>query len=209
MIYPLEVCHALDFFIWSALDDHALEPQEPRPFGDDERYYNALLNRQFEIDVPSTAVMTEMRLGDPEKPRREGVRYWPYYFPDEYLGTHSVAKDGFVINYFSGRVGILEKIAPAGRRINGPPSLPSRDVLINPNAYTAFFPWCREEGYLFASATSEERESVTIAAPMAAVIAPGVEDESRVLFTDGWVKVPYQLARQVIQDFLDPEALLL
>ena len=82
-------------------------------------------------------------------------------------------------------------------------------MLVNPDGYPGYFTRLQDEGARFVRATPEQRAKATVLAPMAAVIAPGIADEERILFTDGWFEVPYLIARQVIQDFLDPEALLL
>ena len=96
-----------------------------------------------------------------------------------------------------------------GTRLQHVPRVPSDDVLVNPDGYPGYFTRLQDEGARFVRATPEQREKATVLAPMAAVIAPGIADEERILFTDGWFEVPYLIARQVIQDFLDPEALLL
>jgi hypothetical protein len=210
--WPLEVQHALDYFIWSALDDRALEPHEPRPFGDDERHYNAILNSHFDIDAPSTAQSTWPRVRTKDEPRPEGAVYVPYYFPDEdpyAVTTGEIAKDSYVMSRLDRRHEILGELAKTGTRVEGRPRLPSQQVLVNPDAYIEYFGWLWEQGGRFAKATADEREHVTILAPMAAVLAPGETDEERLLFTDGWVEVPHGIAMEVIQDFLDPMALLL
>jgi hypothetical protein len=197
---PLEVCHALDFFIWAALDDIDFLPKESRPFGDDERHYNAILNAHFRIDVPSSALQTEFRLGGEKT-------YYARYFPDEYLGTHTVAKDSFVVTRLSHQVGTLRKVAKAGRNLTSPPELPSSETLINPEAYVGYYNHLRDSGARFADATPEQREAVCVWAMKSAVIAPG-DVEGEIVEAEGWVAVHHEFARRTIQDFLDPEALL-
>ena len=108
---PPEVAHALDFFIWSALDDAFFEPQEPRPFGDDERHYNAILNSYYEIDQPSTAQHTLGRVA-PFEPRPEGAFFVPQYFPDEdRLATLiALTKHSYVIARFARRHDTLKDV---------------------------------------------------------------------------------------------------
>lgn len=87
--YPGEVVHALDYFIWAALDEARAPTFDSRPFSDDERHYNAILNRYFGQGVPSTAEATMPRM--PPDPGGELV---PNYFPDgEVNTTGAVAKD--------------------------------------------------------------------------------------------------------------------
>lgn len=49
---PPEVAHALDYFIWLALDERQFVsgPQNLRVPSDDERYYNDILNHYFGTD---------------------------------------------------------------------------------------------------------------------------------------------------------------
>jgi hypothetical protein len=53
--HPAGVIHALDYFIWAALDEVREPTYESRPFSDDERHYNGILNRYYGIDIPSNA----------------------------------------------------------------------------------------------------------------------------------------------------------
>jgi len=209
---PPEVCHALDFFLWSALDDQVFEPQEPRPFSDDERYYNDILNLWYHIDVPSRAQETLPRMQTLDEPRPDGAFYLPYYFPDDdpsAITAAGVAKHNQIMVRFEHRHHVLLDLAEMGTPVEGSPSLPSKELLLNANAFPGYYAWIREEqGLRFADSTAPMREQVTVLAPMAAVIAPGVADDERLLFHAGWVKLPFDLAREVIQDFIDPEALL-
>jgi hypothetical protein len=202
---PPEVAHALDFFIWSAMDDAEFRPTEPRPFSDDERHYNAILNRYYGIDVPSTAEQTTFRF---EGPIPEGGFDIPRYFPDEYEGTHTVAKDLYVWKRVEHQSRTLESVAKAGEMLTAAPSLPRRDVLVNPDAYILFYTSLQRDGRRFASAAAEERERVALLAMKNCVVPPG-SAEGEIREPAGWSAVSYALARQVIADFLDPEALLL
>ena len=109
---PGEVVHALDFFIWAALHEAVFPPTELRPFGDDERYYNAILNKHFGYDIPSTAersVVLELEIGRPRP--REPRNHVPTYFPDAELGvTAAVAKNLRVLNQFEYRNDRLERV---------------------------------------------------------------------------------------------------
>jgi hypothetical protein len=206
---PVAVIHALDFFIWSALDDHVLAPTEARPFSDDERFYNAVLNKHMRNGLASTAEWTEVRFIGTREPRQ----HVPYYFPDEdFVITSAVAKDLLVMQHFATRHDRLREAARFGTPIEGPPELPSSDAFVNPDAYTAYFTMTREQGLRFAEAPREHREAVTVIAPMAAVITPNTSDASRVLFDDGWVRLRSRpelaVVSGVIGDCLDPEALL-
>ena len=68
---PPAVVHALSYFVWAALDDMNFLPVESRPFGDDERFYNAILNSHFfpaEVrrgELTSTAQFTDERPFEP------------------------------------------------------------------------------------------------------------------------------------------------
>jgi hypothetical protein len=208
---PRAVVHALDFFIWSALDDHVLTPTGPRTFGDDERFYNAVLNKHLGNGLASTAIQTEMRF--PPGPR-EHRQHVPYYYPDEdFVITSAVAKDLLVIQQFANRHERLRDTAKVfGIPIEGPPELPSGDVFVNAEAYPEYFRMTREQGLQFASALPQHREAVTVIAPMAAVITANTEDQSRVLFDEGWVRLTragLAGAKRLIGDCLDPEAILL
>jgi hypothetical protein len=209
---PPEVTHALDFFIWAALDDQELGPMEARPFGDDERHYNAILNRYLDYDVPSTAEMSQPRLEQERRAERpEGASYLPHYFPDQdwYLNAAlAVAKHAFVLQRLFNQSDTLKGVAKAGRALDAPPTLPSTEVLINPEAYTAYYLHLRDTGRRFADALPEEREAACVSAMKSAVVAAG-DAEGGIANPDGWVAVSPALAREVIADFLDPEGLLL
>jgi hypothetical protein len=205
---PVHVSHALDYFIWSALEDQRLRPREPRPFGPDERRYNAILNRHFRIEESSTAEETEARLG-----RREDEDFYvPYYFPDEPLNVMTgVAKHGFVMLRWEAQHRKLVTVTGNGgdefaRPLEAVPALPSGELLVSPSAYPAYYNRLLEGGHLFSRATPAERERACIAAMKAAVIAPG--DVAEIRSPEGWYAVNLEMARMVIADFLDPEALL-
>jgi len=88
------------------------------------------------------------------------------------------------------------------------PTLPAREVLINPDAYVGFYRHLLASGRRFVDATRDEREVVCIDAMKSAVIAPG-DSTREIVAAEGWVAVHPDYARQIIADFLDPEALLL
>lgn len=207
--YPGEVVHALDYFIWAALDEHLAPTLESRPFTDDERHYNAILNRYFGHDLPSTAEATMPRMSP-----GPGGRLVPNYFPDGEINTlEAAAKDLRVLNQFDYRQSRLDRVSEFGNDPEGVGAkMPTeRWVLINPGAYKGYFQLIREDGVRFAEATHEHREVVTMTAAMAAVIAAGTDDESRFLFPfpDGWKALDPTIAQGVIPDALDPEALVI
>jgi len=181
---------------------------ESRPFSDDERHYNAILNRYVGSDVPSTAEATMPRM-----PLGPGGRLVPNYFPDgEINTTGAVAKDLRVLNQFEyrqDRLNELAKFASDAGAVGA--KMPTSWVLLNADAYAGYFRLKLEEGLRFADAPDVDREVVTMTAPKAAVIAPGTDDESRFLFPfpDGWKALYLTTAKRVIPDALDPEALLL
>jgi hypothetical protein len=146
-------------------------------------------------------VETEPRFGD----EKGNV---PRYFPDDDLGTHSVAKDALVVHRMSHQSDTLKEVAKAGRRVVSAPTLPSSDVLVNPDGYVGYYLYLRESGARFADASPEEREAVCVYAMKSAVVAPG-DAEGDLATAEGWFAVHPDFARQVIADFLDPVAMLL
>ena len=211
---PGEVIHALDFFIWAALDEAAFPPTELRPFGDDERYYNAILNKHFGWDIPSTAetsVVLQLQLDMVGLPRHGEPEHVPTYFPDAELDViAAVSKDLRVLNQFQYRNDRLERVASVSSDAEAVRAqMPtSRWVLVNPSAYSGYFRLNREKGLRFADATHERREGVTVIAPMAAVIPQGTDDPSRLLFDTGWKAAEPIIAKRLLPDFLDPESLV-
>jgi len=210
---PLEVVHALDFFIWAALDEIVFPPTESRPFSDDERHYNAILNRHFGIDARSTAeasfaIPLPPASGDPADRKIPAT-----YFPDEggLEVTAAIAKDLAVLNNFEHRVRRLRDVArlSSDAAAVGAKMPTSRWVLVNPEAYSGYFRHIRDEqGLRFADAPYQHREAVTMIAPMAAVIARDTDDESRMLFKDGWKAAEPVIAERLLPDCLDPQILL-
>jgi hypothetical protein len=199
--------HALNFFIWASLDDHEFEPMEPRPFGNDERHYNAILNRDLDDDTPSTATMTMPRFTT-RADRPDSGFYIPAYFPDEDApAILATAKDALVVEHLLSQERMLNRLAEFGHSIMDVPAGPSREVRISPDAYKGFYLAVRESGRRFADATREERESVWMSAMKAAVIRPGDTREPQ--NPEHWVAVEAKLARGLIPDFLDPEAYFL
>jgi hypothetical protein len=212
---PAEIIHALDFFIWAALDEIVFPPTEPRPFSDGERYYNAVLNKHFRIDARSTAEESFVLPLPPAAGDPADQKIPPTYFPDEgglevFAATR---KDLAVLNHFEYRVQRLRNVARVSNAVREGtvrdvmPTSPW--VLVNPPAYPWYFRHIRDDqGLRFADATHEHREAVTLTAPMVAVIAPYTDDPSRILLPYGWKQISPGWAK-LIGDMLDPEALLL
>jgi hypothetical protein len=119
----------------------------------------------------------------------------------------ATAKDGLVVEQLLSQERMLKEVARFGHSIMDVPAGPSRDVLINPDAYTGFYLDVRAAGGVFAGATHAERESMWMSAMKAAVIAPGDAREPNA--PENWVAVKMEFARGLIADFLDPEAYFL
>lgn len=200
--YPAEVVQAFDFFVWSALDDMNLMPTEPRPFGDDERYYNSLLNaylfprevRRGEIKGNTTEMWSRSPLA---------ASYMPYYFPDDFSYESreralSVAKHAHLLALVSGRVERLKEAAKASAPLSESPNY-NFTCLIRPDGYLAFYDGLRDRGKRFATASESEREQAAETAIKAALLPRSVTVENG----NEWYACSPRIAEQLVPDLIE------
>jgi hypothetical protein len=208
MPYPPEVMHAFDYFLWSALDDINLLPTEPRPFGDDERHYNGVLNAHLfpkEVrrgEMNSDALTTWRRpFGLGEVPA--GAIYVPYYFPDNMSydsldRSLTTTKSYYLACLVETRKEALEVLTECGcgETLDKHPG-DSRSHLVRPDGYLDYYARLRSEGILFADASPYERERACVESKLAAVAPWGtaIEDESE------WFAVRSASVKTILPDF--------
>jgi hypothetical protein len=204
---PPPVVHALSYFVWSALDDWNILPTESRPFGDDERFYNNVINAYLfpaqvrRGELTSTAQFTYSR---PDAPGSEspGAYYGPNYFPDE-MGPFGEAKDHYVTVMVEHRIKRLKMEFDKGMPVNARYAA-SRKYLVCADGYLGYYEMLRARGCLFADASPSERENACIESMRAAVVpfsAP-VDDENE------WRMCRTDFVERGLPDFVDPFAVL-
>ena len=205
MLYPREVLHAFDYFIWSALDDINLLPTETRPFNDEERHYNRVLNAHL---FPREVKHRDMAGDAAEMWARSPLEasYMPYYFPDDFsyesrTRALSPVKGAYLANLVEIRVDSLETFAKSGWRLDEHAG-DSRCHLVQPDGYLGYYARLREEGTLFANATPYERERACFESKQTAVAPWGtaIEDET------GWFACPSAIIKKVLPDFVEAAA---
>ena len=210
---PPEVVHALDFFLWAVSDDRNLMPTDIRAFGDDERHYNDVLNRHFLGDLvrdgslTSTAVETE--------PRFAGMKYVSHAFPDDPPDLFAATlKDHGIALHISDRVERLRAAAEMSVPLREAEGVRARDLLLAPERYVGYYTNMRQAGVLFADAAPIDRELAPVRAMRSAVMhAEPLLDPAgghvTINDTGGWFVIDARVvAKELLADFLEPEALL-
>lgn len=201
---PNEVTHAFDYFVWSALDDRTFQPEKPRPFGDDERYYNAVLNAYLFPDEVREGELTSSETKTlPRLP--SFTQYAPHYFPDGATAL-VIVKNWHLWQHIGYRVERLRQAAKMAEPFAPGMECPDDFFVLRDEAYVGYYKSLQAAGRRFSEASREEREAACVLSMKAALnhndeVGDEPHDELAYL-------VSRNVTRSLLPDFEEPEALL-
>lgn len=202
--YPLEVAHALDFFLWAALEDRHGAGNQTREFGQDEKLYNGILNRYLVGEDPVGGIPGP----DYQLARPEGAEYFPRHFPDAITASPEMLEKSYLVTkHADNHVERLKTALSIAFPFDRTEESPRAPYLVQRDGYVSFLKRLLSSGASFASASPAQREAATVLAYRAALRPSGEVDD--VWFTGGPVgALTTGDVKTLLPAFLEPEELI-